>query len=735
MNSINYYKKYIKYKNKYLEIKSQNGGIPLRDIIFQISEIEDPEMNLYLNPLFGFVYYSNGFIFNYKYFYPETSIGKILNEKEERFFHQVGNVIKPSEHLLPKLSCKEIGIIAGLLYLICIKNINECTRELLLEYPLYKPAGESKKSKDRSKILTKLFYDSFEEAKTKVEEAKTKVEEAKVEEAKEILQDLFRLLLVILWWKIENPKNISEYFEGLKQSITSLTLKADTEETVEFKNLFIQTLSPIELIEMAKVKHFCYDVSLISGLRITDETYPNCGENVLNNLFNILAHYYKKDFMSKLINLKANPKLINFYKTFTEETITKEIDFYGKKSNFMDAWSHVVSNLDGVKYNRKGIRDDKEYNFEIRSGLNKAKNNLNLLQVISQLIPDVNSWEDFFSKFNELKVVIKKIIDSNGLGNININIKNFSFIIYLKDGHYEIKEDTSVKSTITFTHTPQMLSKVLIGINLKKVNFITLFRYIKWKNKDLIDFINKNQLITKVLYTKIVNFLIDYATDDEFEQILVSNFNKITNLDDILKKIKSIKIDLPSDLQYLFKTEKLIKLEIINDNLELCNSLSALTSLKILNLNFYELPLHDSLLLLTSLHELNLHEYCHSFGNSLSTLTNLKILNLHSMGKQTPPLENSLFMLTSLEYLDLDSYTHPLQDSLSTLVNLKTLYLNSYNSSLENSLFMLTSLEYLNLDNYQQQDICSLQTLPSLKSLSIHPKNQFVKEGVIVTTP
>ena len=82
MNSINYYKKYIKYKNKYLEIKNQIGGIALRDIIFQIPQIEDHEMNLYLNPLYGFVYYSNGFIFNYKYFYPETHIGKILNKKE-----------------------------------------------------------------------------------------------------------------------------------------------------------------------------------------------------------------------------------------------------------------------------------------------------------------------------------------------------------------------------------------------------------------------------------------------------------------------------------------------------------------------------------------------------------------------------------------------------------------------------------------------------------------------------
>ena len=184
MNSINYYKKYIKYKNKYLEIKSQNGGIPLRDIIFQISEIEDPEMNLYLNPLFGFVYYSNGFIFNYKYFYPETPIGIILKIKD--LFIEVGNVIKPSNFFSPKLSCKEIGITAGLLYLIYIKNIKECTEEMLNMYPIYEKRGESTGFQKDFKKYNKLFYNSFKEA-----------------ENEEILADLFRLLLIILWWKIK----------------------------------------------------------------------------------------------------------------------------------------------------------------------------------------------------------------------------------------------------------------------------------------------------------------------------------------------------------------------------------------------------------------------------------------------------------------------------------------------------------------------------------------------------
>ena len=182
--------------------------------------------------------------------------------------------------MLPKLTCTELGIITGLLYLICIKK-SEKYKKNIENYPIYKPSirpGASKPSdtsKRRSKMISTLFYDAFYDASTKSELSE--------------LLDLFRLLLVILWWKIENKKNIEEYYDGLKSvfdgtmnedkvEIIPFNLIPQTEQTKEFKELFINSQTFIELTEMGQIKHFCSDVYLIdSSNRISEEKYNNCG--------------------------------------------------------------------------------------------------------------------------------------------------------------------------------------------------------------------------------------------------------------------------------------------------------------------------------------------------------------------------------------------------------------------------------------------------------------------------
>jgi hypothetical protein len=701
MNSINYYKKYIKYKNKYLEIKSQIGGIPLRDIIFQIHQIEDPEMNLYLNPLFGFVYYSNGFIFNYKYFYSETSIGKILNEKD--LFNEVGNVIKPSNFFSPNITCKEIGIITGLLYLLYIEKNKECTEEMLNMYPIYKKRGESKQSKKEFNKYNKLFYNSFKEA-----------------ENEEILADLFRLLLIILWWKIENLDNIREYFEGVKHVIPSLILIKDTDETTEFKTLFIKTATVIELTEMGQLKHFCTDVVYIdSGIIISEETYPNCGENVLNNLFNIIRYFYGENFVKKLEDLCANPKLTNYY---------------SKKYDSIDEWSNVVSNLNNVKYNRKGIKEGSEYKFEIKSGFSLIPNKLNILQVISELIPDVNSWEDFISKFNKsnISIEIETEIDSNGNGKIIIHINDLIFKINLMAGHYEIVDDINPKSTvIEFNHIKKEYLKNLIQINLRKINenIEENFKYIKWKNKLLVNLVFKNKL-SDILYTKIINYFIDHLTNDEYEQIYYQiNFDKIIDIDTILKKIKIFTFN-EENINFLSKTTNLIKLNITYKG-KLCNSLFMLTTLKELELKFYDIPLDDSLSMLTGLNKLYLNSYTQPLDDSLSIFTGLNILNLHSYNEL---LGNSLYTLIGLYKLNLNNYDKPLGDSLSKLTALKQLYLNSYNQSLCNSLFMLIAVNELHLNSYDIDLNDSLSMLTNLKKLYLNRYKKPLNDSLLMLT-
>ena len=706
MNSINYYKKYIKYRNKYLVIKNQIGGIPFRDIIFDIPDIQDAEMNLYLNPLFGFVFYSNGFIFNYKYFYPETSVGKII--WHEKFFIQVGNVIKPSKYLLPKITCTEIGIIAGLLYLICIKKINvDSYKEIIKQYPIYKSStkvGELKPSEGsikRSKELSTRFYNAFYSAST----------ESELSELSE-LSDLFRLLLVILWWKIDNKENIKEYYDGLnfvfsgknnedKVMIIPFNLIEQTPQTIEFKELFINSQSHIELTEMGLPNHFCSNVVYIdSGIMINEENYPNCGENVLNNLFNIIGYFYGEDFVNKLESLCADPKLINYYKTFTKENINKEINFYGKESYFMAAWSHVVSNLNKVNYNRRGIRDGEEYKFEIKSGFSQISNKLNILQVISELIPDVNSWEDFTTKFSDkskFRLEITKNINRFGNGNIIININSLNFNIKLITGHYEISQDKKiVGKKIQFKNIKDEKIKNLIYINLNiDIDPNQNFKYIKWTNTTLIELIrNQSSLISDKIYDKIINFGIKTFTDDEIAQLPI-NLNKISDKS-ILIKLKKLNLSMYNEI--------------------LSDSLFTLTNLEVLSLYSYNMPLNGSLTTLTNLENLYLISYNHPLNDSLSTLINLKNLFLENYNM---PLNGSLTTLANLETLNLNSYIIPLNDSLSTLINLKNLVLENYNMPLNGSLTTLINLEILNLYNYNHQLNGSLSTLKKLKILHL----------------
>ena len=65
---MNYLDKYLKYKNKYLQLKLQGqigGDVPVISTIRNIQLIEDKCIKQFLDPIWGFLCTNNGFIFNY----------------------------------------------------------------------------------------------------------------------------------------------------------------------------------------------------------------------------------------------------------------------------------------------------------------------------------------------------------------------------------------------------------------------------------------------------------------------------------------------------------------------------------------------------------------------------------------------------------------------------------------------------------------------------------------------
>ena len=74
-----YLHKYLKYKNKYLELVNQKGGdIPSSSILKDINLFaKNTQIEKYLNPVYGFIYYYNNFIPNNYNFYDKSNIDNI----------------------------------------------------------------------------------------------------------------------------------------------------------------------------------------------------------------------------------------------------------------------------------------------------------------------------------------------------------------------------------------------------------------------------------------------------------------------------------------------------------------------------------------------------------------------------------------------------------------------------------------------------------------------------------
>ncbi len=83
---MDYLKKYLKYKNKYFQLKQSlfGGDKPTITHINKINLFIDPEMEKYLNPIYGCFMSESGYISNVYYLHVskfiDTDISKIINK-------------------------------------------------------------------------------------------------------------------------------------------------------------------------------------------------------------------------------------------------------------------------------------------------------------------------------------------------------------------------------------------------------------------------------------------------------------------------------------------------------------------------------------------------------------------------------------------------------------------------------------------------------------------------------
>ena len=118
-----YHQKYLKYKDKYLNLKNTinmvGGDKPQVNILKNINLFPShSELEEYLSPTFGFILNETGFISNhYNFFNSNNKTNDIISTLVNKLFYKLpnSNEIKPTINLF-NVKPKDIGLLLGYLY-------------------------------------------------------------------------------------------------------------------------------------------------------------------------------------------------------------------------------------------------------------------------------------------------------------------------------------------------------------------------------------------------------------------------------------------------------------------------------------------------------------------------------------------------------------------------------------------------------------------------------------------
>ena len=105
---MNYYSKYLKYKNKYLQLKSeldlnnmQSGGDkPFLSVNDNINYFTNQEMYNYLNPIYGLIMCESGFVINNYYLNKSKFIDTPESELIKKICKIIPGTIQPTNDIM-----------------------------------------------------------------------------------------------------------------------------------------------------------------------------------------------------------------------------------------------------------------------------------------------------------------------------------------------------------------------------------------------------------------------------------------------------------------------------------------------------------------------------------------------------------------------------------------------------------------------------------------------------------
>ena len=314
-------KKYIKLKNKYLKLKKyffQNGGqIDLKSIK-KINLFTDPDMEQFLNPIYGLImnktcYFENIFTLGSEIENIDSE-NSIIEEYKiiKSIVSFVNNEHKPSNVILRQLTPIKIGKYIALLYHYKNNPVNDVNVIF------------------NNTIADMDIRDIFNGVRSRIKINK----QIKLGETN---QNIFHLLLYCLWRISDSIENIKEYYNGINDTFSTLNrINCECENLytlIEFdEDTFIE-YSPEEIIPIEENTNFnraVFNILSINNFEQinysrlenpndndNDKTFSDCVETGLRNFINILIFNGKSLDLEKLRQLGAISELVIYYQKYS----------------------------------------------------------------------------------------------------------------------------------------------------------------------------------------------------------------------------------------------------------------------------------------------------------------------------------------------------------------------------------------------------------------------------------
>jgi hypothetical protein len=623
---MNYREKYLKYKSKYLQLKSNmnlnqfGGDKPLINDIDGINLFTVQRMEEHLNPIYGLILCNTGKIPNNFYLHKS----KFINTDEIKLINKIckedAGSIRPTNDIIKDIKPYDYGFYAGIKYVYKFyKNFIEITKNNKIIFPKIQNIIDRKKSTEKNTDDIKILTDDIKI----LTESRNKLNKY-IPIGKDDKDDIFsfHMLLFCLWWSANNDDGIKEYYKGINDVFNILNKYLEPNEQLPYCNrslsntdesfeqiVFDITNEKFKIYNQEWTKNFCQN---------GDKTYSDCGETTTRNLINLICFNENEFNINILKNFGAIPELIDYYTKFNDfntQSSNEEIEFMNEKLNARDAWSKLIINCGkkNVRFVRLCKTNDNQpqYNYELNAGLSEDGKLSNFLQLIKNLLLKIEKFSDIETD------LITNIEDmtTDGFGYIEIKHKVIGMIkIHCQSGHYKMEISPKQSTHNNFKNTTQkqqQIIDILLKKNINKSNYIDIFFdsdfIVEKLNNGNTDIELKNKLFELSLtkkYNDDVRRRIELNTDNSINDILCIYGTYLKNNGETAIEIDKYTF-LFSDFKFVKKMPKLTHLNCkIKDVLITSIDLSPLSNIESIGNNFLT--------------------YCHLENIDLSPLSNIK---------------------------------------------------------------------------------------------------------------